>query len=71
VKIGCALLAAHLSPALALTYLRISPTSLPALAFADAIVMQISLVTFLVAIARWFRMVIYWALPFPGEREDR
>ena len=71
VKIGCALFAAHLSLALALTYLRISPTARPTLAFTDSMVMQISLVTFLVAIAHWFRTVVRWAPPSPGEREDR
>ncbi|MFZ0136276.1 MAG: hypothetical protein WAK89_04405 [Candidatus Sulfotelmatobacter sp.] len=71
VRIGGALLAAHFSLALALTYLRISPTALPTLAFADSIVRQISLVTFLVAIARWFRTVVRWAPPSPAEREDR
>jgi hypothetical protein len=71
VKIGCALFAAHFGLALALTYLRISPTPLPTLAFADSIVRQISLVTFLVAIARWFRTVVRRAPPSPAEREDR
>jgi len=71
VKIGCALLAAHSSLGLALTYLRISPTTRPTLAFAGSIVMQISLVTFLIAIADWFRMVVRWAPPPRGEREDR
>jgi hypothetical protein len=71
VKIGGALFAAHLSLALTLIYLRISPTALPKLAFADAIVMQVSLVIFLVAIAHWFRTVVRWAPPSPGEREDR
>jgi hypothetical protein len=70
VKIGCALFAAHFSLALASTYLRISPTARPALAFADSIVMQISLAIFLVAIARWFRTVVHWAPPSAGERED-
>jgi len=71
VKIGYALFAAHLTVALALTYLRISPAARPALAFADSMVMQISLVTFLVAIARWFRAVVRRAPPSPVEREDR
>jgi hypothetical protein len=71
VRVGCALFAAHLGLALASTYLRISPTALPTLAFADSIVRQISLVTFLVAIARWFRTVVRWASPSPAEREDR
>ena len=71
VKIGCALFAAHLSLALALTYLRISSTARPTLAFADSMVMQISLVTFLGAIAHWFRTVVRWAPPSLGEREDR
>jgi hypothetical protein len=71
VKIGCALLAAHLSLALAVTYLHVSPTPRPTLALADSIVMQISLVTFLVAIAQWFRAAVRWAPPSPGEREHR
>jgi hypothetical protein len=71
VKIGCALFAAHFGLAFALTCLRISPTPLPILAFADSIVTQISLVTFLVAIARWFRTVVRRAPPSPAEREDR
>jgi hypothetical protein len=71
VKIGCALVAAHLSLALALTYLHVPPTVRPTLAFADSIVMQISLVTFLVAIALWFRTVVRWVPPSPGEGEDR
>jgi hypothetical protein len=71
VKIGSALFAAHSSLALALTYLRISPTARPTLTFADSMVVQISLVTFLVAIAHWFRTVVRWAPPSPGEREDR
>lgn len=71
VRVGCALFAAHLGLALASTYLRISPTALPTLAFADSIVRQISLVTFLVAIARWFGTVVRWAPPPPAEREDR
>jgi hypothetical protein len=70
VKIGCALFAAHLILALALTYLRISPTR-PIVAFADSMVMQISLAIFLVAIAHWFRTVVRWAPPSPREREDR
>jgi hypothetical protein len=71
VKIGCALFAAHLSLALALTYLRISSTMRPTLAFADSVVVQISLITFFVAIVHWFRTVVRWAPPPPGEREDR
>ena len=70
VKISCSLFAAHFSLALASTYLSISPTARPALAIADSIVMQISLVTFLIAIAHWFRTVVRWAPP-SGEREDR
>ena len=70
VRVGCALFAAHLGLALASTYLRISPTALPTLAFADSIVRQISLVAFLVAIAQWFRTVVRWAPPSPGEREE-
>ncbi len=70
VKIGCALFAAHLSLALALTYLRISSTR-PTVAFADSMVMQISLVTFLVAIAHWFRTVVRRASPSISERESR
>ncbi|MGB8580518.1 MAG: hypothetical protein WCD47_06830 [Candidatus Sulfotelmatobacter sp.] len=71
VKIGCALFAAHWSLALALTYLRISPTAPPTLAFADSMVMQISLAIFLIAIAHWFRTVVRWAPPSPRESEDR
>jgi len=71
VKIGCALFGAHFGLALALTYLRISPTTRPTLAFADSIALQISLVTFLVAIARWFRTVVRRAPSSPGERGDR
>jgi hypothetical protein len=71
VKIGCALFAAHWSLALALTYLRISPKARPTLAFADSMVMQISLALFLVAIAYWFRTVVRWAPPSPGERKGR
>jgi hypothetical protein len=71
VKLGCALFAAHFSLALALTYLRISPTALPALAFADSMAMQISLVSFLVTIAHWFRTVVRCTPPRPREREER
>jgi hypothetical protein len=71
VKIGCALFAAHLSLALALTYLRISPTARPILAFADSMIKQVSLVTFLVAIAHWFKAVVRWVPPSPGQREGR
>jgi hypothetical protein len=70
VRIGCALFAAHLGLSLALTYFRISPNALPTIAFADSIVVQISLVAFLVAIAQWFRTVVRWAPPSPGEREE-
>jgi hypothetical protein len=71
VKVGWVLVAIHLSLAFASTYLRIPPTARPALALADSIVMQVSLVTFLVAIAHWFRTVVHWAPPSFGEREDR
>jgi hypothetical protein len=71
VKVGCALVAAHLSLTLALTYLHVSPAARPTLTFADSMVMQISLVIFLVAIARWFRTVVRWAPPSPGEGEGR
>jgi hypothetical protein len=71
VKIGCALFAAHFSLALASTYLSISATARPALAIADSIVMQISLATFLIAIAHWFRTVVRWDPPSRGERDDR
>lgn len=70
VRIGCALFAAHLGLSLALTYFRISPNALPTIAFAASIVVQISLVAFLVAIAQWFRTVVRWAPPSPGEREE-
>jgi hypothetical protein len=71
VKIGYALFAAHLSLALAFTYLRGSLTARPTLAFADSMVMQISLVTFLIAIADWFRKVARWVPPSRGGREDQ
>jgi hypothetical protein len=70
VRVGCALFAAHLGLSLALTYFRISPNVPPTLAFADAIVVQISLVAFLVAIAQWFRTVVRWTPPSPGKREE-
>ncbi|HWW13283.1 MAG TPA: hypothetical protein VN310_01375 [Candidatus Dormibacteraeota bacterium] len=71
VKIGCALFAAHLSLALALTYLRSSLTARPTLAFADSMVMQISLLAFLVAIADWFWTVAHWVPPSRGGHEDQ
>lgn len=71
VKTGCALFAAHLTLALGLTYLHIFPDPRSALAFADSVVRQISLLTFLVAIAHWFRRVVRGAPPSPVEREDR
>jgi len=70
VKIGFTLLAAHLSLALALTYLRSALTARPTVAFADSMVMQTSLVTFLIAIADWFRTVARWVPPSRGGRED-
>jgi hypothetical protein len=71
VKIGCALFATHSGLTLALTYLRISPTAQPPVAFVSSMAMQISLVTFLIAIAHWFRTVVRWTSPSPGEGEDR
>jgi hypothetical protein len=70
-KIGWALFAAHWSLALVLTYLRSSLLARPTLAFLDSIVMQISLATFLIAIADWFRTVARWVPPSRGEREDQ
>lgn len=68
VKIGCALVVADLSLGFSLTYLRISPNVQSVLVVVRSVAFQASLVTFLVAIAQWFRAVVRWV---PFSREER
>ncbi len=71
VKIGCALAAADLSLRLFLTYLRISPNLQSVLVVACSVAYQASLVTFLIAIAHWFRAVVRRAPLSSEERGGR
>lgn len=71
VKIGCALAVADLSLRFSLTYFRFSPNLQSVLVVAYSVASQASLVTFLVAIAQWFRAVVRWAPLSNEEREGR
>jgi hypothetical protein len=71
VKIGCALAAVDLIIRFLLTYLHFSRRLQPAILLARSAALQASLVTFLIAIAQWFRAVVRWEPQSREQREDR